>query len=237
MEKLTAQLFDLVDRISTSPSLAEVWDCFLAASSRVGLEHGVACFLPNQRTANFLVVTHALPPGWLEDYGARNLQAGDLLAERLRDAEENFAWAMTDWQDAALSDIQRAWRDANIARGLVAGLGLSDRRRRDTLFLVLIGSGGEIHPRDRLVLDVLGDVAMRRMRALGVHCADVLSQRERECLQWVQQGKTDWEIGQILDLSEKTVNAYVERAKVKYGVSTRAQAVLLAYKAGAIRID
>ena len=62
-----------------------------------------------------------------------------------------------------------------------------------------------------------------------------LSERERQCLEWAAAGKTDWEIGQILSLSEKTVNVYVSRAKTKFQVKTRAQAILKAVKLNAIR--
>ncbi len=57
-----------------------------------------------------------------------------------------------------------------------------------------------------------------------------LSPRERECLQWLVAGKGDWEIGQILSISEKTVNTHVERAKHKLGVATRAQAIVAALR-------
>src|SRR5207237_7436431 len=53
-----------------------------------------------------------------------------------------------------------------------------------------------------------------------------LSPREREVLQWAAVGKSDWEIGEILSISEKTANAHMERIKRKYGVKSRVQAVV-----------
>jgi DNA-binding CsgD family transcriptional regulator len=50
---------------------------------------------------------------------------------------------------------------------------------------------------------------------------DTLTQREIDILQWVLVGKTDWEIGTILDLHRKTVNFHIERAKRKLGQSSR----------------
>ena|SRR5580765_4581816 len=52
-----------------------------------------------------------------------------------------------------------------------------------------------------------------------------LSRREREILQLVAAGKTDWEIGKILSISEKTVNAHVENMKRKYSARSRVQVV------------
>jgi LuxR family quorum sensing-dependent transcriptional regulator len=52
-----------------------------------------------------------------------------------------------------------------------------------------------------------------------------LSGRELECLRWVAAGKTDWEIGVILSISSSTVRFHVDRARMKLGTQTRAQAV------------
>jgi DNA-binding CsgD family transcriptional regulator len=48
-------------------------------------------------------------------------------------------------------------------------------------------------------------------------------------------GKSDWDISVILAISEKSVNAYVERAKHKLGVTSRAQALVMAMRHGLIR--
>lgn len=57
-----------------------------------------------------------------------------------------------------------------------------------------------------------------------------LSERERETLSWVAQGKTDWEIAQLLAISERTVHYHIENAKKKMGVPTRLQAVVQAVR-------
>lgn len=57
-----------------------------------------------------------------------------------------------------------------------------------------------------------------------------LSDRERETLSWVAQGKTDWEIAQLLGISERTVHYHIENAKKKMGVPTRLQAVVQAVR-------
>ena len=52
-----------------------------------------------------------------------------------------------------------------------------------------------------------------------------LSPRETECLEWTAQGKTTWEVAQILCLSDSTVNYYIRNAMKKLGVHTKAHAV------------
>ncbi len=57
-----------------------------------------------------------------------------------------------------------------------------------------------------------------------------LTGRERECLTWVAMGKTDREIAESLDISERTVVFHIKNAKTKLGASTRLQAVLTAIR-------
>jgi DNA-binding CsgD family transcriptional regulator len=52
-----------------------------------------------------------------------------------------------------------------------------------------------------------------------------LSPRESECLRWVADGKTDFEVGKILSISPRTVRFHINNAKSKLGVTTRIQAV------------
>jgi len=56
----------------------------------------------------------------------------------------------------------------------------------------------------------------------------ILTDRERECLTWVSKGKTNWDISQILMITERTVQYHVENAREKLGVDTRLQAVVAA---------
>lgn len=59
-----------------------------------------------------------------------------------------------------------------------------------------------------------------------------LSPRERECLYWASEGKSSSDIAEILDLSARTVDSYLEKACAKLGVRTRIEAVAAAVRAG-----
>ncbi len=59
--------------------------------------------------------------------------------------------------------------------------------------------------------------------------------REIEILKWIASGKSDWQIGQILKISDKTVNFHVENMKRKCGVATRIQVVVRAVHEGKIQ--
>jgi DNA-binding CsgD family transcriptional regulator len=58
--------------------------------------------------------------------------------------------------------------------------------------------------------------------------AHTLTPREREVLAWVAQGKSAWEIGEILDIAKRTVDEHVQTAVRKLGAANRTQAIALA---------
>jgi DNA-binding CsgD family transcriptional regulator len=126
---------------------------------------------------------------------------------------------------------------------LVTGLIVPLRSPSSGPALVTISGGAlELSPRERTELHVAAICTHARIRGLRgsngrALKAPHLSPRERECLQWVAMGKTDWEISEILSISEKTANMHIQRTKEKYGVATRTQAVVHGLRTGAIRFD
>jgi DNA-binding CsgD family transcriptional regulator len=61
-----------------------------------------------------------------------------------------------------------------------------------------------------------------------------ISVREKEVLNWLQQGKTSRDISIILAISERTVNYHVYNIMEKLGVTNRPQAVAVATHSGLI---
>jgi DNA-binding CsgD family transcriptional regulator len=59
-----------------------------------------------------------------------------------------------------------------------------------------------------------------------------LSMREREILTWVAHGKSNTDIGMILDISPHTVGTYLRRILTKLRVSSRTTAAVRAAQLG-----
>ena len=55
-----------------------------------------------------------------------------------------------------------------------------------------------------------------------------ITRREADVMIWVAKGKTDWEIAQILHISERTVNKHLEQIYRKLNVNNRTSATALA---------
>ncbi len=57
-----------------------------------------------------------------------------------------------------------------------------------------------------------------------------LTPRELECLRWTMEGKTAWELGRILGISEHTVIRHLTKATHTLGSVSKHQAVLKALR-------
>ena len=65
--------------------------------------------------------------------------------------------------------------------------------------------------------------------------APSLTPRELETLRWTMEGKTAWEVGNILGITERTVVLHANNATHKLGSANKHQAVLKALRLGLIR--
>jgi len=73
-------------------------------------------------------------------------------------------------------------------------------------------------------------IEVRRPIPTVLTAVTVLSKREREVLQWAAEGKTEWEIGVILGLSEHTADKFIRSARAKLGATNRTHAVAQAIR-------
>jgi len=99
-----------------------------------------------------------------------------------------------------------------------------ENARQGPLELVYLGrsSSGDILASVKPVSDQPAHAALSERFAL--------TQREGEVLYWVSQGKTNRDVGEILELSPRTVNKHLEQIFVKMGVDNRTAAAISAIK-------
>jgi DNA-binding CsgD family transcriptional regulator len=79
------------------------------------------------------------------------------------------------------------------------------------------------------------EAALRVLLPASLHPeVPALTPRELEVLRWTMDGKTAWEVGNILGITERTAVLHVSNAMHKLGCSTKHQAVLKALRLGLI---
>jgi LuxR family transcriptional regulator len=84
--------------------------------------------------------------------------------------------------------------------------------------------------------NVIGNAALAKAEMLGLcdaisadeaAAARSLSQAQSEILNWIAEGKSNTDIGTIMDMSERTVRYHVSVILQKLGVASRAQAAAI----------
>jgi DNA-binding CsgD family transcriptional regulator len=108
------------------------------------------------------------------------------------------------------------------------------------IFTGLASGKDDLSPKLTWVADRLGPTLARFVSSYATINADdrympvntVLSRREIECLNWVAQGKTDYEISIILGCSHAGVRYHLARVGVKFGSANRTQSVFRACQLG-----
>lgn len=66
-------------------------------------------------------------------------------------------------------------------------------------------------------------------------CGDPLTPRELEALRWTMEGKTAWEVGEILGIAEQTAVRHLTNATRKLDCVHKHHAVVKALRLGLIR--
>ncbi len=155
----------------------------------------------------------------------------------LKVSEKGFTWN-SDATPGPISDAMRTMRSSLIH-------GINDQRGRHDCLYVLFSTQPQRHRNERTALKFMLpyiDNALRQVELLPnqyvsketpvVEMADassageaVLSEREAGIMKWVAMGKTNGEIGSILDVSTFTVKNHMQRIFKKLDVLNRAQAV------------
>lgn len=228
--KEASSALDFVVAIEELNSADEVWDKFTRFSAGLGLRFGAFVELPGpgerlQDTALRL----SCPPEWRKRYFEREYFRNDPAALHLLRSTDPFTWcealACPDYTTAQRRVMQEASEFGMPAGFVVPLVGLSDR----PAIIEIAGANGDLSTREKAELQfaaVCTHSRFKTFRKSRKHALPALSNREREVLQWAAVGKSDWEIGEILSISEKTANAHIENVKRKYGVTSRVYAVV-----------
>ena len=231
-----------LDRIVRSDSIEATWQLLLDAMAEYGFDRLLYGFT-RFKTANsygdsddiLLLSNHD------RDYISKFVDGRMYLhAPMVRWATEHTGSRSWRWWHDNLGDLtpeERKVAEFNVSRGLNAGYtisfkGTSIRSRgaialtgRDDLDQSAIDAMWLEHGRD---VELLNNVAHLRITNLPHPGRRQLTQRQREALEWVGDGKTTQDIATILGLTTATVEKHLRLAREVLNVETTAQAVFKA---------
>jgi len=228
----THEFIRLMDA-ATSPS--EVVACVLRYVARYGFNHVLAGTMPATGEPGSAQRAHVIfgewPKPWFERYFTRGYLDTDPTIHRVRAATVPFFWSELGRLDPPQARIMDEASEFGLVGGLTVPLvGLAG----ETAGFSVAGRHVEHHPLLKGMVTLLATCAIAHCLGLdGERGAEqtTLTMREASILQWVAEGKTDWEIGEILSISEHTVDKYLRGIFTKLRTSSRVAAVAKAMRA------
>ena len=232
-----------IDRIQRADSVEAVCQELLGVTGPFGLTAMIAGTVPATNTPPADQKDHVLmcdwPVDWLDRYIARNYVDHDPVVDYMKRLRAPF-----QWRDA--SQNGRLDRDALQVLGDAGEFGLSDGLAFPLVTLdgevVVVSLGGatvELSNEEFGMVSLVATYAVgRAMQIRSVQARPAgqvdLTRREIECLQWAAEGKSEWEMSQIMGISEHTSGKHLLSAKNKLSAATRVQAVAEAIRRGFI---
>lgn len=232
------QFVGLLPDLKTPEAVGEVFSDMIRPFGFFGASASELRHTPEGRIRDFSFVTW--PNQWREHYENCGYPPHDPIPL--------LAWL--NWRPFDLGDAFADCEKAGARQAFkewVAQLGVADVFAvplhfpgGDAGLCVSVASRKLESPKERHALHFASIHALMRCRELihaGGHSGVMkcpLSARELECLRWVLQGKSDRDIGQILQISPTTAHFHIENVKNKLNVRTRIQAASLAMSRGYI---
>jgi DNA-binding CsgD family transcriptional regulator len=181
-----------------------------------------------------VVLASRLPPDWLALYVDKQFVHYDPSMRHCMRATAPFAWLDAPYdperEPRSAEVVQRA-TDFGLSGGIVIPVPSSVGCIGD------VWLGGSISRRELPAIHLMSLYAFYHLQQLKaqppIKCHS-LTPRRREILTWVAAGKSSWEIGEILKISQRTVEWHIQQIMLELDVKSRAQAVALAVREGAI---
>lgn len=241
------KLMELASRCLTATTVEQLETIISSMYDVTSFRKAALCALSGTETEVALTgyVDHSYGTQWAELYTSQNFQRTDPILLHANTTDGVFRW--DEARSSASREGSGAFLEAAEAFGLVDGISFSCAGSSPTFRSVLSLTGVPVNEfeQTRRILTAIGPhlhESYRRVlqlhpeRANAVERASAvdLSAREREVLCWAQQGKTYWEIGCILGISQRTVKFHFARIKSKLDVVSMAHAIAKAMRAGII---
>lgn len=233
------EVVELALSVETETNADVITNRFQRYIENAGFSSAICLILDRRRPLEADDILMSTRPGpWFDSYVAEGHMSADPILAALTTQDRPFAWS--DVVDR--SRLDRAGRNVMslaAAHGMEEGfvVPISDTRQ-PTGLVSLAGPRLRLQREDRAALSLVSVYVHQRLVALRRRHAKAnvpLSQRELEIVRWIAAGKSDWQIGQILSISAKTVNYHVENVKRKFGVASRIQAVVAALHQGGLQ--
>lgn len=241
METRLDTLNGLVKQIAVCTAGEQVFDLFWSAAQPYGFTsalivrvHGIGASMADKDS---YFAHNNLPQWWDQRYLEKKYGYIDPFAQMTLKRTGPFRWRecydnLTPAQEEMIADAK--------AHGLNYGVNFPMHDTQGGLGLVLLGAEEDfsLTIEAQIFFEILARYSYEHISMLfgQAHAAKpiILSERERDILTLVAQGKTNWEIGTILNISEYSVRDYLKDISKRMQTANRTHTVTRAIQLGLI---
>jgi LuxR family transcriptional regulator, quorum-sensing system regulator BjaR1 len=233
----TLSFIAAVDRAGSADAVAET---VLSVVKPFGFSQVFAGIIPlpgmsaQQQVAN--VVLHRWPDKWSQRYFSQGYLFEDPTIQRVMNSTEPFLWSELEEayrRHPSASRIMDEAKEFDLGFGFTVPMLTLDGQSAG---FSVASDRGELPPSFRGALQLLAMYSFGRALSLIDTPPPVkLTPRETDVLQWIAEGKSDWEISKILHVSEHLVDKMARQIRIKFGAANRTQAVAQALRHRIIR--
>ena len=235
---LTLEILKSLDR---AHSREDILRAIMPRLRPFGIEYIISAMIPQNRLParsqkNYLILENT-PEEWRRLYFSKGYLYQDPIVQATLKTTTGFAWSEVerpDTPDARARQLMGEAREFGLGDGFTVPLATLEEERGGLTFA---GPRIELSPAQRGVLTLLASYVVGQTLLIdggGGERRMVLTQRERESLQWAAEGKTDWEIGELMGISQHGADFHLRSARLKLGCVTRTQAVAEGMRRGLI---
>ena len=206
---------------------------FETVSAMTVVDHGLG-------QSEFIVIDNT-PEEYAEPYADPTIGRRDPVMQHCKRQSVPIIWDQRTYVTHGVGELWEQMAHYGYCTGIAMALHLPEGRHfqlgvdRDR---PLPSDPGELQ---RVVADLqlfavhAQDAAIRLLLPVAMQPErPALTPRELEALRWTMEGKTAWEVGAILGISERTAVLHVNNAMHKLGCVNKHQAVLKALRLGLI---
>jgi LuxR family quorum sensing-dependent transcriptional regulator len=233
IEQLT---LDFVAKLDTATSSVAVAPLFESYVGKLGFTNAICMRVPEAgEQLDSAVLLNSYPKDWVKHYEEQGYIDSDPVVRELFLTYQPFSWSEV-MARREIGPFERKIMDECADAGMREGFVVPIYQSGGYTGLVSFAGRDPIITEESKGAVTLASIYLHNklttLRRREAQASYGLTERELECLRWAAAGKSDWEIGQILLISAKTVNYHIENAKRKFGVATRVQAIVAALRIG-----
>lgn len=231
---------------STKTDPSHAFEVLKRVGRALGYDHAIAAFAPKtgQRTVAFLASTYS--ERWMKEQGSLPLNdvLRDPVVNHLNSRVDPIFWSRDNYQTNGLLSLYERFQ----SHGLGSGIALAIRGTNGEMLSVGFSNSEQVKVDGSAPVTQLGALYLSATAMFNqvseiektrdkpkLIAATHLTPREIQCLQWAREGKTTWEVAQILGISQATSIFHMKNAVSKLGASNKTHAVIVAVERGLIR--